>query len=196
MRRLAASVLSVVAVATLALGLATPASAATAPVRPVDQVDLNRYTGQWFQLAAIPAVFEAQCAKNVRAVYVKNADGTIGVTNTCATYLGIPSTVKGKARVENAPANSALNVSFVNFFGKQIYGKEANYLIFGLDPQYRWALVGSSDHKTGFVLSRTVTLSGADQLAIKRTIVANGFDLCSFEITKQDGGAQQRSTLC
>lgn len=196
MRRLAAVVLSVVATATLTLGLAGQANAAPAPVQPVASVDLDRYVGTWYQLAAIPAIFEAQCAKNVSAVYVKNTDGTIGVTNKCATYLGIPSSVKGKARVENAPANSALNVSFVNFFGKQIYGKEANYLIFGLDPQYRWALVGSSDHKTGFVLSRTVTLSGADQLAIKRTIVANGFDLCSFEITKQDGGAQRRSTLC
>lgn len=196
MRRIAAVLLSVVATATLTLGLASSASAATAPVTPVASVDLNRYAGQWYELASIPAIFEIQCAKNVKANYIRNADGTMGVTNSCTTYLTTTSSVKGVAKVTNAPANSALNVSFFNFFGRQVYAKDANYLIFGLDKSYRWALVGSADHKTGFVLSRTPSLPATDVATIKKTITANGFDVCSFKVTKQDGGARSRGALC
>ncbi|MEV7674627.1 lipocalin family protein [Streptomyces sp. NPDC007872] len=31
-------------------------------------MDLERYTGTWYQIAAVPRLFEVQCAKNTKAV--------------------------------------------------------------------------------------------------------------------------------
>lgn len=194
-RRTAATIAALGLAAGTLVATGAPASAATGQVTPVNSVDLSRYVGQWYQLAAIPAIFEAQCAKNVKANYAKNADGTVAVRNTCTTWINTTSAVNGTARVENAPKNSALTVSFFKLFGKQIYGNEANYLIFGLDPQYRWALVGSSDRGSGFVLSRTATLPASDLAVIKQKIAAAGYDVSTFQVTKQDGGAQKRVPL-
>ena len=176
------------------LALAAPAQAA-APT-PVPVVDVQRYIGSWYQVAAVPAIFEIQCAKNVTATYGLNADGTVSVRNQCRTWFGGTSTVTGNARVDNAPASSALSVSFVKLGGKWQYFGGTNYLVLGLGAQYDWAVVGDPNRSSGFVLSRTPALT-ADQLAqVRVAIAAGGYDACSFKVTKQDGGSSSRAPLC
>ncbi|MBM7083718.1 lipocalin family protein [Micromonospora sp. SCSIO 07396] len=187
-------VVAAVAVATAAvLATAVPAQAAptavdTGPLTPVADVDVERYVGDWYQVAAIPAIFEIQCYKNVTARYDVQPDGTIGVRNSCRTIVGTTSAVTGRARSENPPADSALTVSFLKLGGKWIYLGGPNYVVIGLDPDYRWAVVGDPDRSSGFVLSREPALTGAQTAAAKAALTANGYDLCDFRTTRQDGG--------
>ncbi|MFJ8686467.1 lipocalin family protein [Micromonospora wenchangensis] len=184
-------VVAAVAVATAAvLATAVPAQAAvdTGPLTPVADVDVERYAGDWYQVAAIPAIFEIQCYKNVTARYDVQPDGTIGVRNTCRTIVGTTSAVTGRARSENPPADSALTVSFLKLGGKWIYLGGPNYVVIGLDPDYRWAVVGDPDRSSGFVLSREPALTGEQTAAAKAALTANGYDLCDFRTTRQDGG--------
>ncbi|MFY1587198.1 lipocalin family protein [Micromonospora sp. WMMD734] len=187
-------VVAAVAVATAAvLATAVPAQAAptavdTGPLTPVADVDVERYVGDWYQIAAIPAIFEIQCYKNVTARYDVQPDGTIGVRNSCRTIVGTTSAVTGRARSENPPADSALTVSFLKLGGKWIYLGGPNYVVIGLDPDYRWAVVGDPDRSSGFVLSREPALTGAQTAAAKAALTANGYDLCDFRTTRQDGG--------
>lgn len=168
---------------------AAPAEVDTGAVRPVAEVDVQRYAGDWYQVAAIPAIFEIQCFKNVRARYDVQPDGTIGVRNSCRTIIGTTSAVTGRARSENPPANSVLTVSFLKLGGEWRYFGGPNYVVIGLDPEYRWAVVGDPDRSSGFVLSREPALTADQTAAAKAVLTANGYDLCDFRTTRQDGGA-------
>ncbi|MBO4210609.1 lipocalin family protein, partial [Micromonospora echinofusca] len=159
------------------------------PLRPVAAVDVDRYAGDWYQVAAIPAIFEIQCYKNVTARYDVQPDGTIGVRNACRTILGTTSAVTGRARSENPPANSVLTVSFLRLGDRWLYFGGPNYVVIGLDADYRWAVVGDPDRSSGFVLSRTPALDATQLAAAKAVLTANGYDLCDFRTTRQDGGA-------
>ncbi|MBD8059374.1 lipocalin family protein [Cellulomonas sp. JH27-2] len=204
--RLLARALAVTAAATLAVALAGPAQAAAptaspaaapaAAPQPVASVDLSRYVGSWYQVAAVPAIYEVQCAKNVTATYAANPDGTVAVTNRCATWFGGTSTVKGNARVGNAPANSSLTVSFVKLGGSWLYFGGPNYQVLGLGTSYDWAVVGDPSRVSGFVLSRTPALTAAQLADVRATLAANGYDACDLKLTKQDGGSSSRAALC
>jgi apolipoprotein D and lipocalin family protein len=185
-----------VALALVAGSFALAAPAQAADPTPVPAVDAQRYVGAWYQVAAVPAIFEIQCAKNVTATYALNADGTIAVKNQCRTWFGGTSTVNGNARVDNAPASSALTVSFFKLGGRWQYLGGSNYLILGVGAQYDWAVVGDPDRSSGFVLSRTPALSAAQLTAVRGVLTANGYDPCDLKVTKQDGGSATRGPLC
>ncbi|MEV4479600.1 lipocalin family protein [Micromonospora coxensis] len=197
-RRRGAAVAAAAAVTVLAT--AVPAQAATAvdtgPLTPVPSVDVQRYAGDWYQVAAIPAIFEIQCFKNVKARYDVQPDGTIGVRNSCRTIIGTTSAVTGRARSENPPANSALTVSFLKLGGEWRYLGGPNYIVIGLDPQYRWAVVGDPDRSSGFVLSREPALTEGQTVAARAALTANGYDVCDFRTTRQDGGATRAGSFC
>ncbi|MEV6802405.1 lipocalin family protein [Micromonospora rifamycinica] len=127
------------------------------------------------------------------ARYDVQSDGTVGVRNTCQTIVGTTSAVTGRARSENPPADSVLTVSFLKLGGRWICLGGPNYVVIGLDPDYRWAVVGDPDRSTGFVLSREPALTGAQTTAAKAALTANGYDLCDFRTTRQDGGGQAGS---
>src|SRR5512140_3180541 len=65
----------------------------------VANVDVNRYTGKWYEIARYPNWFQSSCASST-AEYTANADGTIGVFNTCLAADGsVHSTIQGTARL-------------------------------------------------------------------------------------------------
>jgi apolipoprotein D and lipocalin family protein len=179
---------AVALIGTLAVGAPAQAAAPdTGPLRPVSAVDTGRYLGTWYEIAAIPQLFEVQCAGDVVANYAAAENQTVEVRNSCRTWFGGTSSVTGRARVENRPANSVLTVSFLRIAGHWLYFGGPNYVIIGLDPDYRWAVVGDPSRDSGFVLSRTPTLTGAELAAAKAALTSNGYDLCELKLTRQNG---------
>jgi hypothetical protein len=77
-----AAIIAVAAAATL-----QPASARAQmlAVRTVPFVDLDRYAGEWFEIARFENRFQRQCVGDVRASYARRADGRIDVVNRCRT---------------------------------------------------------------------------------------------------------------
>ncbi|MHC5264022.1 lipocalin family protein [Streptomyces sp. UC4497] len=189
-------------VCTLAAGaLLAPVTTAVAAPRaetepaPVARVDLQRYLGKWHQIAAVPALYEAQCVKNAHALYSLSGTGTVSVKNSCTTVFGLTSSVKGDAKPLDAE-NARLNVSFAGVNGHYKHGKDANYIVVGLDDDYRWAVVTDSLRRSGFVLSRTPEL-GAEQTRAARTALRRaGVDPCRVAYTPQDGGNTTRAPFC
>ncbi|WP_418955856.1 lipocalin family protein [Streptomyces tritici] len=176
------------ATALTAVALAPAASAdQAAPVPPVRSVDLSRYGGTWYQLAAVPRLFEIQCAKNVKAVYGPTARGAVAVTNSCATWLGTTSRISGEALPLDA-THARLNVSFLPWKGGYRHGTEANYIVAGLGAAYEWALVTGEGRTSGFVLSRTARLDPARTADVVDAIRRAGLDPADFRTTRQDGG--------
>ncbi|HWX67707.1 MAG TPA: lipocalin family protein [Rhodanobacter sp.] len=128
------------------------ATGATLPNQPVRTLDLDRYTGQWHEIAHLPMYFQRSCLDAVIATYTANPDGTIHVHNTCRTSEGITS-VDGLAKI--APGQpAALKVRFAPAWLSWLPQAWADYWVIEVDADYRWAVVGSPSRKYLWILSR------------------------------------------
>jgi apolipoprotein D and lipocalin family protein len=186
--KLLAALLATAAVASWTLA-ATATAQAAPPVQTVDNVDLQRYQGDWLQLAAIPQFFLADCARDVKARYAIQPDGLVRVDNSCVRRDGSTKAIEGRARVRGATTNAKLQVTFLRFGANRwLFLPGGAYWIIGLDRDYRWAVVGDPFRFSGFILSRTPTLPQADVRRIARVLKRNGYDPARFEPTPQSGG--------
>jgi len=91
------------------LGLQPQAGGA---VTTVDRVDLDRYLGQWHEIARFPNRFQRQCLGDVRATYARRPDGRLDVINECRTGDGGASRAAGVARVVDGSGGARLKVRF------------------------------------------------------------------------------------
>lgn len=167
----------------------TPAG--TALPETGQKIDLERYAGKWYQVAAIPQPYTLQCSHDTTADYeVIDAD-TISVINSCGTPFG-PSVITGKADVRS---DASLKVTFggVPF---QTEGGEPNYRVTYLEDDYSLAIVGSPNRLSGFILSRTPNLSAADWAKVRNVTEARGWWSCAFVTVPAAGGKTNPAPLC
>ncbi len=59
------------------------ASASNEGLPTVDDLDLGRYQGRWYEIARLPLSWENKCARDVTATYTLRPNGTIEVLNAC-----------------------------------------------------------------------------------------------------------------
>ena len=68
---------------------------------PVAALDLNRYLGEWYEIARFDHSFE-RGVEQAKANYTQNADGTIKVVNS-GVKNGKPKTAMARAREPTRP---------------------------------------------------------------------------------------------
>ena len=146
-----------------------------APVRTVDDVDLDRYLGDWFEIARFPNTFQRTCAGDVRASYARRADGRIDVINRCRTADGFVE-ARGVARVIDARTRAKLKVRFAPALLSFLPFVWGDYWILGLADDYSWAVVGSPDRRYLWILARTPVLDTERFASALRAARDNGFD--------------------
>lgn len=174
-----------------------PAVASAGPVTPVPKLDPQQYVGQWRQIASIPQWFEALCYSDTVANYSVNDDGTIRVVNRCFSLGGLEIVTRGRARILDPVTSAQLQVTFLNLGGQWVYpGNEPNYVVIGLSPDYRWAVVGDPQRTSAFVLSRGSTLTADEKSKVLAVLAENGFNACSLNTTRQRGGLQTVRQFC
>jgi apolipoprotein D and lipocalin family protein len=155
------------------------------PVKAVPSVDLQRYTGTWFEIARYPNVFQKSCAGDVTATYERRADGRIDVVNRCRRADGSENQAKGEARVVEGAGNARLKVRFApGWLGAILPFVWADYWVIGLADDYRWALVGTPNRKYLWVLGRSATVDETDWSAAMAKAKENGFDTSRLERTR------------
>jgi len=173
------------AVVILAGALAAALVAQTTPiVSTVESVDLARYVGDWFEIARFPNRFQRGCAGDVRATYARRADGRIDVINRCCNVDGSMTSARGVARVVD-PRGAKLKVRFAPAALSFLPFVWGDYWVIGLDPDYRWAVVGTPDHAYLWILSRTATMDEAVYKGALARATANGFDTDRLVLTPQ-----------
>ena len=123
---------------------------------PAPVVDVNRYLGTWYEVGSVKQFFSIGLV-NTTAVYTANPDGSIKVVNSGNYFFdnGPLSRIVGTALPVSAD-NDKLNVTF---FGPASATPPGNYWIVDLAPDYSWAVVSDPSGNTGFLLSRTRTVS-------------------------------------
>ncbi|MBV1774261.1 lipocalin family protein [Burkholderiaceae bacterium DAT-1] len=151
---------------------------ATEPVKTVPRVDLSRYLGKWYEIASFPMFFQRQCASDTTATYALLPSGKISVDNECKTSEGKIDHASGTATVEDGTGNAKLKVTFFWPF-------RGDYWIIGLDPEYRWAVVGNPDRKYLWILSRTPIMPQAMLLEALDTASRQHFEIGRLQYTRQ-----------
>ena len=132
----------------------------------VESVDLQRYSGTWYEMASYPQIFERGCS-NVKATYTPK-DGYIEVFNQSIKNKKNNS-IKGKAFVVENSGNARLKVQFFWPF-------KGNYWIIDLAPDYSWAIVSDPKRKTLWILSRSPEMKDSLYTSLIAKLVNRGFD--------------------
>jgi apolipoprotein D and lipocalin family protein len=153
------------------------------PPRTVDSVDLERYMGRWYEIAALPNFFQRQCVRDTTADYRLRSDGTVAVTNRCRKEDGTVDEAQGIARLVDPATNSKLEVSFVSVFGKYLFW--GDYWIIGLGADYDYALVGTPSRCWGWILARVPRPSQQRIEFWLERFREQGYDPKEFVLTSQ-----------
>lgn len=180
-RTLQARVMPFLLLLLASLAFATPVVAATLPNEPVRSLDLNRYAGQWHEIARLPMYFERRCLEGVTAIYTPNADGTIRVQNTCRTRKG-QMAITGVARIKDGQPG-ALEVRFAPGWLSWLPVSWADYWVIEVDPDYQWAVIGSPGRKHLWILARDTSMDRNLLQNLKEHSRQRGYDVGQLMIT-------------
>ena len=147
-------------------------------LKTVQKVDLQKYLGDWYEIARYEHFFERDC-KNVTANYSMMDSETIKVINRCTKI----QTNEKKEAIGRAYAidesNSKLKVSFFRPF----YG---DYWVLILDKNYDYVVVGIPNREYLWILARTSKLDEKIKNEILQKLPTLGFETSKLIWTIQE----------
>ena len=165
------------------------------PVRAVGKVDLNKYAGQWYEIARYPNKFQDQCVGNTTATYTLKGDKKIEVLNRCLKKDGTVNDAKGEAKVVDRSTNAKLEVRFAPGFLTWLPQVWGDYWVIGLPDDYSYSVVGTPDRKYFWILSRTAAMDDSTYQEILRRAEQQGFVPSKVVKTPQGVEAGKGSAL-
>jgi apolipoprotein D and lipocalin family protein len=142
----------------------------------VSSVDLNKYSGRWYEIARYPTFFQRNCERST-ADYQVIDDKSISVYNVCYKKDGSTSDISGKATIVDPAVPAKLKVRF-NIFA------QGEYWIVALDENYQWAVVSSSNKESLFILARSAPMAAETLNPILEDLKNRGFDLSKIVYDK------------
>lgn len=171
----------------LPAGAAEPAAAQSAlPV--VAHLDLQRYSGRWYEVARLPNFFQKKCVGDVSADYSPLPSGQVSVVNRCRTADGSVTQSDGIARkVAPRPGEAAdvgrLEVRFAPAWLGWLPLVWGDYWVIDIADDYSTALVGTPNRDYLWLLSRKPTLANEEVERWLAKAAALGFDTQAVERT-------------
>jgi len=149
-------------------------------ITPVDNFNIERYLGKWYEIARLDHPFERGLT-SVSAEYSVRSDGGLRVVNRGYSQKENKwKEIEGKGYLVDRKDKGFLKVSFFGPF----YG---SYIVFDLDREnYSYALVCGPDKSYLWLLARSPKI---DDELIKRLVdkaAALGFDTKKLIYVRQD----------
>lgn len=135
----------------------------------VDQIDLNKYSGKWYEIGRYPTFFQRNCIRST-AEYQVQPDNSVSVYNVCYKEDGRTSDIRGVAQVVDPAVPAKLKVRF-NIFA------QGDYWVIALDKNYQWAVVSSQKKESLFILARTAPMEISLKNEILDDLKQRGFDI-------------------
>ncbi|MEL7312807.1 MAG: lipocalin family protein [Pseudomonadota bacterium] len=147
-----------------------------APIRTESNVDLERFMGDWFVIAAIPTFIEKQ-AYNATESYALRESGVIDTTFSFrkGAFDGKQKTYTPVGFVRDDGSNAVWGMRFVWPF-------KAEYRIVYLNSDYTQTVIGRSKRDYVWIMARTPEMPAADLDSIKSMLVAEGYDLTKLRM--------------
>jgi apolipoprotein D and lipocalin family protein len=146
------------------------AGCAARPLPPVQSVDLQRFMGDWYVIAAIPTFLE-RGAYNAVESYSLRSDGRVQThyRHRKDRFDGPLKTFRPVGTVRPESGNGLWGMQFV-------WPVKAEYVIAWLDPEYRSVIVGRSRRDYVWIMARTPRIDEAAYQGLVARVAAMGYD--------------------
>ena len=142
------------------------------PLKAIDRpIQLERFMGDWYVLAHIPAFIEADAFNGVES-YRLDADGTIPTTYTFndGGFDGPVKTYHPRGFVHNTATKAEWRMRFIWPF-------KSAYLIVYLDDNYETTVIGVPDRDYAWIMARTKTIPEARYQELVALLARTGHDV-------------------
>lgn len=167
---LIAKIISIVIVVTIMFATDCSATNDHHPVTSVQNVDLARYMGVWYEIARYDHFFQEGC-RGSTASYALTPNGEVEVINRCVNEKDNSlREAKGRAWSVEPNGNARLKVSFFWPF-------RTDYWIIDLGREYEYAVVGSPNRKYLWILARKPAMDKDVYKHILGLVAKQGFDI-------------------
>ena len=141
------------------------------PIKPVANVDLPRFMGDWYVIATIPTRFEKD-AYNALETYKLKPDGEVATSFHYreGSFDKPVKTIHSTGFVTNGTGNAVWQVQV-------IWPIKAQYIVAWLKPDYSQVIIARDKRDYTWVMARTPTVSPADYDALMAKVKALGYPM-------------------
>jgi len=162
---------------TLTLMLSACSSTPAIPV--AEQIDLDRFMGDWYVIANIPTSPE-KGAHNAVESYRLDKAGSIATTFTFreGAFDGPEKVMRPRGFVRDRTSNAVWGMQFV-------WPIKAEYLIAYVDDDYTETIIARSRRDYVWIMARTPQISEADYARLTRKVADLGYDMAKLERVPQ-----------
>ena len=151
-------------------------------VSAVAKLDMNRYMGNWYEVARLPNKAETDCVSDAIVLLAPaSKPNRYMEVDSCLRKDGTTNARNGNMKPTDKSGDGRLKVSYLWPFYKKRW-------VLGVGENYEWALIGSPDHKTLWVLSRTAAAKPGAMAQIGAKAAANGFDVSKLVMMSRGEG--------
>jgi apolipoprotein D and lipocalin family protein len=156
------------------------AACSSAPAIPTaEQVDIDRFMGDWYVIANIPTRPE-KGAHNAVESYRRDPDGSIATTFTFreGSFDGPEQVMRPRGFVRDDASNAVWGMQFV-------WPIKAEYLIAHVDSDYTETIIARSRRDYVWIMARTPEIPEADFARLERKVADLGYDMSKLERVPQ-----------
>ncbi|MBC21675.1 MAG: hypothetical protein CMG54_02075 [Candidatus Marinimicrobia bacterium] len=149
--------------------------------KTVENLDIERFMGKWYVIAAIPTFVEKNC-ENAYDIYTLNEDGTVDI-KYFADKNGSPFKISQKGTIIDTINNSKWKITFPDYW---IPFFSSPYEVIILDnDNYDYMVVGYPGNSYGWIMARSTMMDNEIFENIMTNLVDNfGYEREEFEIMK------------
>ncbi len=156
------------------------------PIKPVAQVDLPRFMGNWYVIATIPTRFEKN-AYDAIEVYSLKPDGDIATSfhYRDGSFDGEKKNIHSTGIVKDGTGNAV--------WGVQVFWPmKAQYVVAYLNDDYSQVIVARDARDYMWVMARTPTIAQTDYDALLNRVKALGYPMEKVRKVPQGTSAAAR----
>ena len=155
--------------------------AAPAPMTTVDHVDLDRFMGDWYVIAHVPAGLERR-AHNAVESYRLDDDGTIATTYTFNDGApdGPRKTYTPRGFIHDPMSNAEWRMQFVWPF-------KAEYLVVYVDADYTRTIIARTKRDMAWIMARTPVVGDEELASLVDRLVEIGYERVRIRVVPHDG---------
>lgn len=155
----------------LASILSACATTQLAPIATVSRVDLPKFMGSWYVIAAIPTAIETESYNAVES-YQLDKDGSIATTFTYNK-----GSLDGKLKTYH-PRGFVIENSGNALWGMQfIWPIKAEYRIVYLNEDYTQTIIARNARDYVWIMARTPIINDAEYEKLTKLVAQYGYDL-------------------
>ncbi len=148
-------------------------------ITTVNEVNLDRFMGDWYVIANIPTFIE-KGAHNAVESYALNEDGSVSTTFrfNAGSFDGKEKVYRPTGFIQDRESNAVWAMQFIWPF-------KAEYRILYLDEAYTQTIIGRSARDYVWIMARSPEMSDADFERLVAFISREGYDVQKLQKVPQ-----------